>query len=214
MADAVVRDANAQLGAHQQIRGVTIWPDEDLPRTHTLKVKKRIVLDRLAELESGAPRRHAASRGCSHVAAWCSDRRGHWWHRSPNLPIASVLPDSRLSTDLNMDSLARIELLGVIEEELGTFVDDGDLDPDTTVAQLTALVDAAKEQKHDTGIFGWPLSPVARAAGILIQTLLLVPDLLQPVPGAGDRPRATPRPQRARPSSPRTTACTTTWGSS
>ena len=46
----IVRDANAQLGAHQQIRGFTIWPDEDFPRTHTLKVKKHVVLDRLATM--------------------------------------------------------------------------------------------------------------------------------------------------------------------
>jgi long-chain acyl-CoA synthetase len=173
-ADAVVRDANAQLGAHQQIRGVTIWPDEDLPRTPTLKVKKRIVLDRLAEMESGGPTKQTASGGATVSPLGAATVEG-LVASIANLPVASVQPDSRLSTDLNMDSLARIELLGVIEEELGTFVDDGDLDPDTTVAQLSAMVDAAKEQKHDTGIFGWPLSPLARAAGILIQTLLLVP---------------------------------------
>jgi long-chain acyl-CoA synthetase len=172
--DAVVRDANAQLGAHQQIRGVTIWPDEDLPRTHTLKVKKRVVLDRLAEMESGAPTTHAASGAPTASPLGAATVEG-LVASVANLPVESVQPDSRLSTDLNMDSLARIELLGVIEEELGTFVDDGDLDPDTTVSQLSAMVDAAKEQKHDTGIFGWPLSPIARSAGILIQTLLLVP---------------------------------------
>lgn len=173
-ADAVVRDANAQLGAHQQIRGVTIWPDEDFPRTPTLKVKKRIVLDRLAELESGAPATHAASSAATASPLGAATIEG-LVASVANLPVASVQASSRLSTDLNMDSLARIELLGVIEEELGTFVDDGDLDPDTTVEQLSAMVDAAKEQKHDTGIFGWPLSPIARSAGILIQTLLLVP---------------------------------------
>jgi len=173
-ADAVVRDANAQLGAHQQIRGVTLWPDEDFPRTHTLKVKKRLILDRLAELESAAEPAHARTgtragpaAAASGVAALVAS--------VANLPITSVLPESSLSSDLNMDSLARVELLGVIEEELGTYIDDGDLDPETTVAQLTAMVEAAKEAKHDTGIFGWPLSPIARAAGIVIQTLFMVP---------------------------------------
>ena len=173
VADAVVRDANAQLGAHQQIRGVTIWPDEDLPRTPTLKVKKRIVLDRLAELESGgAAAQNRTEAASSPIAA--SSLEG-LVASVANVPVASVQPGSRLSSDLNMDSLARIELLGVIEEELGTFVDDGDLDPDTTVAQLSALVDAAKEEKHESGIYGWPLSPIARAAGILIQVVILVP---------------------------------------
>jgi long-chain acyl-CoA synthetase len=173
VADAVVRDANAQLGAHQQIRGVTIWPDEDLPRTHTLKVKKRIVLDRLAELEGGGATAHGPTAAASSPVG-ASSLEG-LVASVADVPVSSVQPGSRLSTDLNMDSLARIELLGVIEEELGTFVDDGDLEPDTTVAELSALVDAAKEEKHETGIFGWPLSPIARAAGILIQVLILVP---------------------------------------
>jgi len=34
---------------------------------------------------------------------------------------------------------------------------------------------AAREQKHETGIYGWPLSPIARAVGIIIQALILVP---------------------------------------
>jgi hypothetical protein len=54
LAAAVVRDANAVLGAHQQIRGSTVWPDEDLPRTHALKVKKHVVLERLAQLAVAA----------------------------------------------------------------------------------------------------------------------------------------------------------------
>ena len=165
-ADAVVRDTNVQLGAHQQIRGFTVWPDEDLPRTHTLKVKKRLVLDRLAELEQGSRPAHqrerlaAAPAGGNGVMALVAS--------VANLPISSVQPKSCLSSDLNMDSLARVELLSVVDV-------DADLDPEATVQQLTALVEAAKDAKHDTGIFGWPLSPIARGAGIVIQTLLLVP---------------------------------------
>jgi long-chain acyl-CoA synthetase len=175
VAEAVVRDANVQLGAHQQIRGTTIWPDDDFPRTHTLKVKKRLILDRLAELEAGttaadhhhAPAAGAPAAGASTVLTIVAS--------VANLPVGSVQPASCLSSDLNMDSLARVELLGVIEEELGAYIDDADLDPEATVAQLTELVDAAKDAKHDSGIFGWPLSPVARSAGLVIQTLFLVP---------------------------------------
>jgi len=173
-ADAVVRDANSLLGAHQQIRGVTIWPDEDFPRTPTLKVKKRLVIERLVELEDGASPAQAAEpvtaapqAGASGVATLVAS--------VANLPISSVQPGSSLSSDLNMDSLARVELLGVIEEEMGIYIDDADLDPETTVEQLTALVEAARDVKPETGIFGWPLSPVARVAGIAIQTLFMVP---------------------------------------
>jgi long-chain acyl-CoA synthetase len=52
-AKAVIQQANKQLASHQQIRGYTIWPDEDFPRTHTLKVKRPEVLDKLQSIRSG-----------------------------------------------------------------------------------------------------------------------------------------------------------------
>ncbi len=46
------RWANTQLADYQRIRGVSHWPGEDFPRTHTLKVKKAMVIEALvAETE-------------------------------------------------------------------------------------------------------------------------------------------------------------------
>ncbi|MEA2653208.1 MAG: long-chain acyl-CoA synthetase, partial [Chloroflexota bacterium] len=38
--DAAVKTANATLGPNQRIAGWRLWPEEDFPRTHTLKVKR------------------------------------------------------------------------------------------------------------------------------------------------------------------------------
>ncbi len=38
--DAAVKAANATLGPNQRIAGWRRWPDEDFPRTHTLKIKR------------------------------------------------------------------------------------------------------------------------------------------------------------------------------
>ncbi|MDQ2717014.1 MAG: AMP-binding protein [Chloroflexota bacterium] len=57
-AKAIVQQTNKQLAAHQQIRGFTVWPGEDFPRTHTLKVKRLEVLDALQKLRQ-APARKA-----------------------------------------------------------------------------------------------------------------------------------------------------------
>lgn len=53
-AKAAVRQANKQLASHQQVRGFTIWPEEDFPRTHTLKVRRPEVLERLQTMRSQA----------------------------------------------------------------------------------------------------------------------------------------------------------------
>jgi hypothetical protein len=41
--NAAVKAANATLGPNQRIAGWRLWPDEDFPRTHTLKVKRDVV---------------------------------------------------------------------------------------------------------------------------------------------------------------------------
>jgi long-chain acyl-CoA synthetase len=38
--DAAVRAANAQLGPQQRIAAWRLWPDDDFPRTHTLKIRR------------------------------------------------------------------------------------------------------------------------------------------------------------------------------
>ena len=38
--DAAVKAANGRLGPNQRVAGWRLWPDEDFPRTHTLKVKR------------------------------------------------------------------------------------------------------------------------------------------------------------------------------
>jgi long-chain acyl-CoA synthetase len=43
--DATVKTANAALGPNQRIHGWRLWPDEDFPRTHTLKIKRAPIRD-------------------------------------------------------------------------------------------------------------------------------------------------------------------------
>jgi long-chain acyl-CoA synthetase len=172
----IVRTANATLAPHQQIRGMTVWPDPDLPRTHTLKVRKPEVLARLAALNSpdgpvvtGPAPLHAAGPAVEvdPVSAIVASVGG--------LDPATIVSGARLSSDLNFDSLRRVELLGVIEEELGVFVDDDALDPDATVLDLTALIEAAREARRKPGSWGWPLSPAVRVLGLASQVLLIYP---------------------------------------
>ena len=41
--DAAVKAANATLGPNQRIAAWRAWPEDDFPRTHTLKVKRDLV---------------------------------------------------------------------------------------------------------------------------------------------------------------------------
>ena len=184
LADAIVGDANARLGAHQQIRGVTVWPDEELPKTHTLKVRKFEVMARLDEIAAGAAQ-SATTAAPVPTRPSTLAQQGRPVSAAELLPsyIASIAsiresdvrPDARLSSDLNMDSLQRVELLSVIEEELGSFIDDADLDPDATVAELAVMVEAARGAQRQTGIYGWPLNPLVRLVGLTLQAIVMRP---------------------------------------
>ena len=179
-AESIVRDANARLTGSQQIRSHSIWPEDDFPRTPTQKVKKRLVLDSLTQARTdGEPHSERPKAAQPAVTSAAAGTEGliNLVAGVANLPPATVSPRSRLSSDLGMDSLARVELLGVIEEEQGAYIDDSALDPEATVEELSAMVEAARDAKRETGIFGWPLNPLVRVIGLAIQELLIAPGL-------------------------------------
>ena len=161
----VVASANARLGGHQQVRASSVWPDDDFPRTSTLKVKKAQLLEWVRAQQSGRDvsgtpdgRTDAERLPIERVVA-----------RLEMVDQAAIRPEARLSSDLALDSLGRVELLGLIEEELGAYVDDADLDPEATLREVQDRIDRAAGVKRETGIFGWPLNPLVRAIGIGLQ---------------------------------------------
>jgi acyl carrier protein len=167
---AIVRDANTKLSGAQQIRGWTVWPDDQFPTTPTQKVKKREVIDRILTMGKAEPPPRpaaAAQRELTEVEKLVA--------QTANLPADRVFPDAQLSADVGLDSLGRVDLLGVIEEELGVYIDDAALTPSATVRELEQLVEKARGERPETGIFGWPLSPLVRSLGLILQEIVVTP---------------------------------------
>ncbi len=154
-AATAVATANRMVAEHQRIQGWTVWPDEDFPRTHTLKVKKHEVLQGLGELAAGKPPRtpeplaaDAASPLLRIVAEACG------------APIDVVRPESTLGDDLQLDSLGRVELLSAIEAELGAYLDEAAISSTTTIAELARMIVAAPRTREDKSYPSWPRHPV------------------------------------------------------
>jgi long-chain acyl-CoA synthetase len=147
VAAAAVRSSNAVLADRQQIMAFSVWPEEDFPRTHTLKVRRPLVEEFVAtEKAMPAPRQAAAgdSDQLRQIIAQCASRD------------EAILETDELGLNLALDSLGRVELLSAIEDDMGVYVDDTDVGPNTTVAQLRALV-AKGERKPKTHRFpAWP----------------------------------------------------------
>jgi long-chain acyl-CoA synthetase len=159
-ADAVAW-ANAQLGEHQQVRGFTVWPDDDFPRTHTMKTKKGVVMDALLEAEVGtavaaSPDIRPAANEGPNLEALIAE--------IAQIKATEITPDMTLGTDLNLDSLRRVELLSAIEGDLGVYLDESTVSANTTVAQLAILAKESAtgpgERRYPTWGMSWWCRPL------------------------------------------------------
>ncbi|MEJ5297184.1 MAG: AMP-binding protein [Armatimonadota bacterium] len=171
---SVVERVNSRLQPHQRIQGVSVWEGEDFPRTVTRKVRKDEVRAWLLGRQTGeasAPRLTVAGALERAVA------------QAAGISPEQVLPEYRLEADLKLDSLGRVTLAGIIEEEMGVILDEGRLGPSTTVAELKELV-AGERGREDRYEFNpRPLSPKARFWRFLLQRLLAFPliDIFAPM---------------------------------
>jgi long-chain acyl-CoA synthetase len=131
-AGAVIQLANARLADFQQVRRWMLWPEPDLPRTSTGKVRRKAVAAWLAA------RQASALAGASTAAA--SD-----WLVSLIAQISGEMPsgsgdEMRLSEDLHLDSLGRVQLAAAIEDKLGSVTGAGMLDGVETLGALRTLL--------------------------------------------------------------------------
>ena len=170
-ADAVAW-VNGRLAEHQRVRGSTVWPDEDFPRTHTLKVKKVLLTDALMSADGDEPKPSA------HPAA---GQEGPTLEaliaQVAEVPASQVSPDKTLDGDLDMDSLKRVELLSVIEEELGVYLDESVLEQGTTVATLSEMVAQGSHSPDDKKFTRWGMSWWCKPLRGAIQRVVIFPAL-------------------------------------
>ena len=163
---------NGQLAEQQRIGGFTVWPGEDFPRTHTLKVKKQVVIDTiLGRLQQDGPVAAPAAGGAS------SGPRGlkHLIAEVSKTDVADVREQATLGDDLKLDSLGRVELLSAIEAELGVYMDEGQISPDTTVRQLEALVEEGSKNPPMVKFPDWGMQWWCRATRGFLQRAIIFP---------------------------------------
>jgi long-chain acyl-CoA synthetase len=131
-ADAVVRSANLTLADHQKIRGASVWPGDELPRTEgTRKLKRRELRtwvvgqqhgDVTATVKSGAPHTRTVASILQRFA-----------------PGRTITSQTTID-ELGLTSLERVELMMALEEAFQSTVDESEFSAAATVEQLEQLV--------------------------------------------------------------------------
>ena len=162
-----VRAANEKLDARQQLFAWTTWPQEDFPRTHTLKVKRNLVQE---YVEARGPQQAITQHVVTDdplIKLIAGVRRGE----------APILETSDLGMDLQLDSLGRVELLSAIEDEMGVYVDDTEVGPQTTVAELRAMVERGERKAKVRKFPTWPRRRPATWIRRFLLTFVVFPGL-------------------------------------
>src|SRR5207248_5412774 len=77
--------------------------------------------------------------------------------------------------DLNLDSLGRVELLSAVEAELGVYVDESQITPQTTVAELERLIGQGGRGGPALPDTGWARSPLVRPLRAVLQRAFVFP---------------------------------------
>jgi long-chain acyl-CoA synthetase len=164
-APAAVRLANEQLDARQQVLGWTVWPEQDFPRTHTLKVRRPLVEAYVKEHQrapSGAPQLELEDPLLRIIAAV----------RKTDSPLTE---DANLGTDLGLDSLGRVELLSGIEDDMGVYIDDTEVGPQTTIAQLRVMAARGERKVRMRRFPTWPRRRPVRWVRRALMSLVVFP---------------------------------------
>ena len=164
----IVGRANRDLDSSQQIQGYDIWPFPDFPRTPTLKVRKRDVLDFLAGRALRGEAVEQAKGPASRLAALIA--------RLSPAPGAASRADATLGLDLQLSSLDRLELVSLIEQELNVDLADEEITAQITVGELERLVRERRALVRRS-FPRWSRWPFMRAPRGLIQRWLLFPVL-------------------------------------
>lgn len=143
---------NKKLQPHQKVNNIYVWPDEDFPRTHTLKVIRRMVEVRLSDLQGVKSKQGDALKTGDEK----SDFLTNLLSKLAEISTANIQESSSLQGELGLDSIRVIELIVSLEETTGRRIDENAIDKNTTVADIRNLLNAKIEDNSPTSLAQWP----------------------------------------------------------
>lgn len=163
--DSIIKDVNLKLASHEQIMEWSVWRGEDFPRTPILKIDRRKVAQHLAGVTSKETPAEIKSQ--DFLISLIS--------QVTKTPPSKIKETSTLSTDLKIDSLGRVELLSLIEQEQAVAISETLINAQTTVSKLRQAVLEVPQKYEEIQINTWLYSPFIMKIRSLLQNLILFP---------------------------------------
>lgn len=160
----IVTQVNNNLSSYQHINAWTIWPAIDFPRTPTRKIKKEEVRKFLnCQKENAVKKENQTSSRLMQILAHIT-----------SVDISKINNETKIVPDLQLDSLRRVELVSWIEEDLESVIDETDITPKTTVADLEEMIKINKSVKSNNKLRTWTFSPWLFPIKWILQNFVLL----------------------------------------
>ena len=152
-----ISDINAKVESFQHIDEWLRWPDSDFPRTRLLKIDRKQV--QLWANTSG-DEHQIAQKGVSVKADAVTDII----RLSLGNPKAHINETDRLA-DVGLDSLRRLNVVALIEEQLGITIPEESVTGTTIVSDLRKLISSGNLVERQQHFSTWQFNKWVRLAG-------------------------------------------------
>jgi len=163
-ADIVVQRTNESLAAYQHIRNWFVWPEKDFPRTSTQKPKigqiRQIVHSKFHGISEGSP-------GVGILA----DLIRQVTHGR----IEEVGRDSNAFKELDLSSIERVELLGLLEDRFQVDLNEDSFSEARSLSEVEALLHQPALQRSDHAYPKWTQSNAATLLRKCLYCLIIWP---------------------------------------
>jgi long-chain acyl-CoA synthetase len=160
----IIRQVNRRLSSHEQILEWSWWPYDDFPRTPILKIDRKKVTETVAGLEEKKEPVEVSEK----------DTLIALLARITKIPPSQIQETDALA-DLQLDSLQRVELLSLIEQDVGVAISETAITPQTTIAQLRELLQKAEVIPEEIPLNEFNYTPFIATLRVFLQNILVFP---------------------------------------
>ncbi len=145
----------------------SLWKEEDFPRTPILKIDRR----KVAETVSGVQLAKEVAK------IETQDKLISLISQITKIPSSKIKEDSILAGDLKIDSLGRVELLSLIENEkdFAVAIPETAINPQTTIADVRHLIKESPAVAEEIPINEWNYLPWFAKIRTFLQDALAFP---------------------------------------
>jgi long-chain acyl-CoA synthetase len=162
-ADKIITEANSKLETSKQIKGYSLWKEEDFPRTTTMKIKKFIVKETIQQ-KTASPEEKPSENKIYRIISKLTSKK--------------INPASTLQS-LGLSSIDRVELISSLEQEFNTEIDEEEIIPSTTIKDIERLAREKKKIEKKSIFKKWALSTPLRIIRFMIQQIIVLPLLIR-----------------------------------